>query len=489
MKPIFTFFLLFTSFVYGQKTISIDSSFVEKDVFKVITYYHDAKNAKDISSIQSETFTLFDTSFPGIKKTKFWFRLELNNEFSQEKELVLKVKTHTIASLKLFNLTQDGLKKSFEFSNSNKKKVDIPILLKANSLNTVYVEVFFSRSIFFPAKLASIERSNSINQNLLIIDALFYGFALVVLIINLLFYLNTKNVFFLYYCLLLIVITISVMNVSGMFSGLFDAYNIEFKTYFVLLLNFSTIYVYILFTTNSLRLNRFYPRHKLLGNSLLILFVLFSVLYVATNLILWYWLVKIVYLSTVIVYWFFGILLFKRLAYARFLTLAYSILIAIQTAYMLSINFGYTQIGFTEQYYKLGCVIEMLVFLYAISYRHKKVEIEKQHMKESLQKELEVTHNLVIENKSIKERIKGIQPKVISEEKMHDLFAEKYHLTSREAEICKYIIKGNNNDEIVALAAIKMTTVKYHVSNIFKKLDVKNRTEVLALFISFKENY
>jgi DNA-binding CsgD family transcriptional regulator len=466
----------------------IDSSFLEKDLFKSILYYHDINNSKDITSIQLQEFIPFNKSFPGLKKTKFWFKLNLKNEFSKEKELVLKVKAHTITSLKLFNISNDSLKSSFEFSKSNKKKVNIPISLKAKSNNTVYIEVFFSRSVFFPAKLASLERNRKINQNLLINDALFYGFALVVLIINLFFFINTKNKFFLYYCLLLVAIIVSVMNVSGMFSSFFDAYKIEFKTYFVLLLNFFTIYAYIIFTTNSLRLNRFYPKHKLFGNTFLTLFILFSVLYISTNTLLWYWLVKIVYLSTVIVYWFFGILLFKRQAYAKFLTIAYSILIAIQTAYMLSINFGYTQVGFTEQYYKLGCVIEMLVFLYAISYRHKKVEIEKESIHENLKKELEMTNNLVQENRIIKEQIKEVESENLSEEEVYVLFVKKYSLTSRELEICSLIIKGNSNDEIVELASIKMTTVKYHISNIFKKLNVKNRTEVLALYISFKES-
>lgn len=489
MKFTFSCFLLFTSVLYAQNSITIDSTFVEKDLFKSIYYFHDKNTNEDINSIHFQEFTPFNKSFPGLKKTKFWFKLDLKNQFNKEKELVLKVKTHTIASLKLFTASKEGLKSSFEFSKSNKKKIDIPIHLKAISDNTVYIEVFFSRSVFFPAKLVTVKRSEKINQNLLINDALFYGFALVVLIINLLFYINTKNKFFLYYCLLLIAIIISVMNVSGMFSTFFDAYKIEFKTYFVLLLNFFTIYVYILFTTNSLRLNRFYPKHKIFGNTLLILFILFSVLYISTNILLWYWLVKIVYLSTVIVYWFFGILLFKRSTYARFLTIAYSILIAIQTAYMLSINFGYTKVGFTEQYYKLGCVIEMLVFLYAISYRYKKVEVERQNIHENLKKELEITNNLVLENRIIKEQIKEAKPKELSEEEVYDLFIDKHKLTSRELEICNLIIKGCSNDEIVELASIKMTTVKYHISNILKKLKVKNRTEVLALYISFKENF
>ncbi len=53
-------------------------------------------------------------------------------------------------------------------------------------------------------------------------------------------------------------------------------------------------------------------------------------------------------------------------------------------------------------------------------------------------------------------------------------------LSRREKEILKLIDKGFSNGEIAENLFISTGTVKWHVSNIFVKLDVKNRTEAAA---------
>ena len=489
MKYISYLFLLFFSLnSYGQDTLIIDASFEETALYSTIEYHHDIENNQDISSIQSKEFLLFNTSFPGLKNAKFWFHFNLENTFSEQREIVLKIKTHTISHLTIYKVTGNSVKTVYQFSNSFKKKIDIPIELQAALTTKFYIEVAFTRSVFFPSKIVTIEKNESLNNSSLINDALFYGFSLVVLIINLLFFITTKNRFFLYYCILLMAITLSFMNVQGLFYCFFDSYGAEFKIFMVLLLNLAVMIAYILFTTSALGLNKHYPRHKLLGGTLLVFFLIFSLLYLITYNMYWYSFVKIIYFSTTIIYWFYGVLLFKKLVYARFLTLAYTILLGIQIAFMLSINFGYTEIGFTEQYYKIGFVIEMLVFLYAISYRHKKIETERQHIENQLKEKLKTTHNIISQNKLIEDKINSTKTPTLTEEEVYKLFAAKFNLTTRELELCKFIVKGDSNEEITLKASIKITTVKYHVSNIFKKLQVKNRTEILALYILFKGN-
>lgn len=483
------FLLLF--FVYcgfAQESIVIDATFTQLRLTESLVYYHDVEQLENSTTIANKQFAPFNKSFPGLRKAKFWFHFRLKNDLDQVTPIVLKVKTHTVSNLKLYKVTSGIAQSCYEFSNSFNKKIDIPLTLDASASNDFYMEVSFTRSVFLPAKIASVKENDALNHSLLISDALFYGFSIVVLIINLLFYVNTRNNFFIYYCLLLIAIMLSFMNAQGMLFHIFGGYDAEFKIYTVLFLNFFTMLVYILFTANALELRKYYPKHVFIGGTLLVSFLLFSVFYLLTNNIFWYASIKTVYLTTTIVYWLYGILLFKRLVYARFLTLAYTVLFLSQTAYMLSINFGYTQIGFTEQFYKIGCVIEMLVFLYAISYRHKKVERERQHIQDKLEEKLKATHTIALENNFIKEKIETHKVQTLSEDEIYASFVKKHALTNRELEICKYIIKGASNEEIAHEAAIKMTTVKYHVSNIFKKLNVKNRTEILALYISFKEN-
>jgi len=58
-------------------------------------------------------------------------------------------------------------------------------------------------------------------------------------------------------------------------------------------------------------------------------------------------------------------------------------------------------------------------------------------------------------------------------------------LTNREAQILRHIAEGKNNKDISNLLFLSIETVKTHIKNIFKKLNVNNRFEAV---IAAKEN-
>ena len=55
--------------------------------------------------------------------------------------------------------------------------------------------------------------------------------------------------------------------------------------------------------------------------------------------------------------------------------------------------------------------------------------------------------------------------------------AEHSTLTERETEILRFVASGATNAEIARQLWITQQTVKFHVSNVYRKLDVGNRTE------------
>lgn len=61
------------------------------------------------------------------------------------------------------------------------------------------------------------------------------------------------------------------------------------------------------------------------------------------------------------------------------------------------------------------------------------------------------------------------------------------NLTQQELIILTHIIDGFTNKEIASQLCISLSTVKSHIANIFKKLDVNNRTEAAIIFKSMKE--
>lgn len=93
--------------------------------------------------------------------------------------------------------------------------------------------------------------------------------------------------------------------------------------------------------------------------------------------------------------------------------------------------------------------------------------------------------------KAIKEIHKGgnyIQPQLIPilnhsliNRKQEKTMVDK--LTKREVEVLTYIAKGMFNKDIAEVMGISERTVKNHISNIFKKIDVLDRTQAAVFAI------
>jgi DNA-binding NarL/FixJ family response regulator len=54
---------------------------------------------------------------------------------------------------------------------------------------------------------------------------------------------------------------------------------------------------------------------------------------------------------------------------------------------------------------------------------------------------------------------------------------ELQHLTKREVEILQLVAEGYSNSQLAKMLWVTEQTVKFHLSNIYRKLDVANRTE------------
>ena len=59
----------------------------------------------------------------------------------------------------------------------------------------------------------------------------------------------------------------------------------------------------------------------------------------------------------------------------------------------------------------------------------------------------------------------------------------EYNLSNREIEILRLLCDGKNNSEISNLLSISVNTVKKHISNIFHKLNVDSRTQLIHFII------
>lgn len=72
----------------------------------------------------------------------------------------------------------------------------------------------------------------------------------------------------------------------------------------------------------------------------------------------------------------------------------------------------------------------------------------------------------------------------LSEEEIIDLVAEKHRLTERERDVMILAYKGLTNPDIAEKLFISRHTVKRHMHNLFEKLDVSTRMELVQLIHS-----
>jgi len=82
-----------------------------------------------------------------------------------------------------------------------------------------------------------------------------------------------------------------------------------------------------------------------------------------------------------------------------------------------------------------------------------------------------------------RERLNGKQTSATASF-VHDEFAvraadepNRPNLTKRELEILRLVAEGHSNSQLARLLWVTEQTIKFHLSNIYRKLDVANRTE------------
>ena len=86
-----------------------------------------------------------------------------------------------------------------------------------------------------------------------------------------------------------------------------------------------------------------------------------------------------------------------------------------------------------------------------------------------------------------KKRIKKIK-QIIQKEFTLNQFYEKYNISEREKEVLELLVKGKTNREIEDILYISYHTVRVHVKNIYKKLNINNKTDLIIVLGSINSN-
>jgi DNA-binding CsgD family transcriptional regulator len=80
------------------------------------------------------------------------------------------------------------------------------------------------------------------------------------------------------------------------------------------------------------------------------------------------------------------------------------------------------------------------------------------------------------------------QARIKKEEPLLTKLSATYKISKRELEVLRLVLQGKSNKEIKAELFISFHTVKNHIYNIFQKLGVNSRYELLQFIESDKGN-
>lgn len=123
---------------------------------------------------------------------------------------------------------------------------------------------------------------------------------------------------------------------------------------------------------------------------------------------------------------------------------------------------------------ELGGALEIVLLSFALADRIKNLQKENSQIRTQLKAYISQVINL-----EQKIQITSNSDPDSPENKIEKL-AEKHHLTERETDILLQISLGLNNKQVADKLFISVNTVKYHIRNIYEKLDVKKRTEITS---------
>ncbi|WP_430615627.1 7TM diverse intracellular signaling domain-containing protein [Flavobacterium sp. JP2137] len=307
----------------------------------------------------------------------------------------------------------------------------------------------------------------------------YYGLALMAVLINLGFYFTFKDRRFIAYIGLLVLIFLQFLYEDGLL--LPHSTNPWLLQNFVLLLSWLTALMACVFTYYFLKVRQQCPHFIKYGVATVAIGLLLTLLYLIdpTN----GFLILANIGNTLGVLWCcsVGIALFKRDPMARFLIATAGIALFFGLGYHLQ-QFGVTSFCgfFNRDLLKLASAIEISCISFAIIYDIKKLKTENNRYRREIRDYAEKLHDLGFDQReTAAAQVDLVRCDGELSDGVFDALKHSHGLTDRELEVLCLISEGLSNQEIAARIFISVSTVKYHVSNLYVKLQIKNRSQAV----------
>ena len=419
-----------------------------------IYYLKDSSNNLTPETVLNKEFLpLQNRILEKYSNSTFWFKIPSSNTHLK---YVIRINSIRGNNAKAYQDLNEIKKLNHQRHTSFKFSREHPLYIKVNTILNPY----------FPIDLST-EGDSFYKENLnLLMISFYYGIAFLVILFSINYYYFFKDITFIYYAFFLISLTFSFLVSDGMLTF----FNINDKVIEILiLLDYIVIAYYVSKFSNSfLLIDNFYPKVKKYVYAVGVNIILFVFLFLILRKNELYIILNILMFILLFIYWFIGILLFNKSVHNRIFTLGYVILLFSCLDFFVLNNFGVSLFNSSPFTNKIGGFIQIMTLSFAVLFREKNLRKYNFFMKNEIKKFSKELAELSLQNNEEPKK-EGIG-----------------NLSVREREIFDLITFGKSNKEIASEANISVNTVKFHVKNIYGKLNIKKRKDLLFIDNSFK---
>ena len=414
-------------------------------------YFYDKSGEQTIKSIQDLSFIPFEGRINnGLKNGVYWIKMDLEND-----QQVVEITAPRILEVQCFSNGEEINRRIYAL---------LPTFEIPDNTQSVYLKVVCQKEAYIPIKTYKASEFINANQKRFLAWGLYYGFAIMVVVMNVFYFFSLKEKSFLHYVLFLIIISLGLFHRDGLMPIL---------TASVFLIKDAEVIIHLLipiagslFAANYLQHEIHFPKLKYWVYGLHGIVATFYITYFVTDSFYWFAYGDIIAISILTLYWVSGVLLFNKNTFSKFFTIAYSVILILAFDFFISPLFGIPNIGITTSLLKIGGVFEMLVLSYAVVFRMRELRKENDQIKNDVFNYLSQLSELESELDKLKQGEDNIIASAI--------------LNAREIEIITLIAEGKSNKEIAEEIHVSINTVKYHIKKLYDKLDISSRKEALV---------
>jgi len=445
--------------------LSSCSQYQNKQLQFSVSYLKDLGEVETIYSVKKKEMLVLENPKIGFENGVYWFKI------------ILLEKTNSNSFV--FNLPESNIDKITIYQDSKEvpyQELDnthFSILVNSDSFNpTYFLRASFHKEVFFPLKVKAYNITQLNEKYSFFKNGIYYGFALMVFIVNIFFFISLKDKTFLFYCFFLIAVNLVFLDFDGLLNTILPN---SFEKYDSLVIHYLVPLTGLFFANQFLNIKYYLPKSNKIGVFLLLLATGSFLLFIPTNQFLFIALGDTFSLLVLLHYWGISILISKKYKFARFFVLGYSLVLFSAFLFVIPLDWGLNMYAASLSTVKVGAIFEMLILTYAITYKVK------------------LLHK---ENKKIKLEIQEYLYKILPSENDTDASIEKSieflvtekNISKREVDVLLLIFKEYTNQKIADELFVSLNTVKYHIRNIYEKLNINSKNEAIDILAKIENS-